>query len=78
MLQLTCKLLYYSVAFVILKHSSLLRIDGIPVSWLYSRNRRSRGKDMLRSLQEGSNLKLFFLKYLLPFADFFLWAPGEI
>lgn len=49
MFQLTPKLFCDPAVFVILEQSSLLQIDGIPVSWVYNRNRRSGGEAMLRS-----------------------------
>lgn len=56
--QLSCKLFYYPVFSVILQQSSLLQIDSIPVSWVYSWNRRSRRECMLRSWLKGRNLDL--------------------
>lgn len=61
MFQLTRKLFYYAVVFVMLEQSSLLQIDGIPVSWVYNRNGRSGAEDMRGSWSEGSNLELVVL-----------------
>lgn len=41
LLQLTHRLVY-PVVFVMPEQSSLLQIDGIPVSWVYSRNGEPR------------------------------------
>lgn len=49
MFQVACKLFYYPVVFVLLEQSSLLQIDGIPVSWVYKRNEEGGGNDMLGS-----------------------------
>lgn len=71
--QLTRKLLYYAVVFAMLEQSSLLQIDGIPVSWVYNRNGRSGAEDMRGSWSEGSNLELVvLLEIFTAFHRFFM------